>query len=149
MRATRRDTIIGAAATAMIATSTTAWADAPDGAFSIRPLQGAAGEAKPSDRVLISAGMVLRAYPAADPNGRLSVRFEFNDEGRRRLADYTSAHVGERIAFIANGEVLSAPKILDPMTSGKAEISGDFSAETLRTLAATFPDPRWAKLPPR
>ena len=149
MRATRRNMIIVAAATAMVATSTAAWADAPDSAFSIRPLEGASGEAKASEQVLISADMVLKAYPAADPNGRLALRFEFNDEGRRRLADYTAAHVGERIAFVANGEVLSAPKILDPMTGGKAEISGDFSAETLRTLAAAFPDSRWAKLPPR
>ena len=151
MPATRRSVIIGALAVGLIAapftTASVAWADAPDSAFSIRGLDD--GAAKPSGEMLISAAMVQSAYPATDADGRLAIRFEFNDEGRRRLADYTTANVGRRVAFVANGEILAAPVIRDPMTGGKAEITGHFSDGALRTLAAAFPDPRWASVTPR
>jgi hypothetical protein len=145
---TRRTLIFGAAFAGLIvgAGAPASWADKPAHAFQVRAVAAGTGAVKLLPRVLVSADMVRSAYPASDAAGKTVLRIEFNDEGRRRLADYTTTHVGGRVAFVVGGEVLAAPVILDPMTGGKAELSGQHSPRTWRALAEAFPDPRWTAL---
>jgi preprotein translocase subunit SecD len=166
MARTRRELVIGAALAGLFAgmAAPTARADDPNDTFAVRPVDGddlaspPAGDVRLpqvngegvwlSPKVLLTADMVKSAYPVADGAGGVAVRFEFTEAGRRILADYSTAHVGERVAFVVNWVVLATPVIRDPMTGGVAEVSGDFSADTLQVLAAAFPDPRWAALKP-
>ncbi|MBQ8798808.1 MAG: protein translocase subunit SecD [Lachnospiraceae bacterium] len=66
------------------------------------------------------------------------VNLTLNDAGRVKFAKATTAHVGEEIAIVYDGEVVSAPTVQQPLTEGKAQISGNFTAEQASTLATTI-----------
>ncbi len=61
-----------------------------------------------------------------------------NETGKSKFAAATSAHVGEEIAIVYDGEVVSAPVVQQPLTDGKAQISGNFTAEGVENLATTI-----------
>lgn len=66
------------------------------------------------------------------------VSLTLNDTGRAKFATATTAHVGEAIAIVYDGEVISAPMVQEPLTEGKAQITGNFTAETAGNLATTI-----------
>jgi hypothetical protein len=51
------------------------------------------------------------------------------------FADYTAAHRGERVAFLRNGVVVSAPAIDQPINSPTLLLSGDLTAPQADTIA--------------
>ena len=63
------------------------------------------------------------------------VALEFKDRGKRKFADFTRRNVGEHLAIILEGKVLSAPVINEPILRGQAEISGRFEAPEAQRLA--------------
>ncbi len=66
------------------------------------------------------------------------VFLELNDQGKDKFAKVTTAHVGEPIAIIYDGEIVSVATINEPLTEGKAQISGSFTAQEAKDLAATI-----------
>ncbi len=48
---------------------------------------------------------------------------------------WTAANVGERAAVVLDGEVVSAPRINEPIPGGRAQISGQFSQTEAQDLA--------------
>ncbi len=66
------------------------------------------------------------------------VSLTLNDSGRGKFADATSKHVGESIAIIYDGEIVSAPVVQQALTDGKAQISGSFTWEEAENLATTI-----------
>lgn len=66
------------------------------------------------------------------------VSLVLNDSGRVKFAEATGAHVGEAIAIVYDGEIVSAPVVQQPLTDGKAQISGNFTAEEAENLATTI-----------
>ncbi|MBP3616623.1 MAG: protein translocase subunit SecD [Lachnospiraceae bacterium] len=58
--------------------------------------------------------------------------------GTEKFAKATTAHVGEPIAIVYDGEVVSAPVVQQPLTDGKAQISGSFTTEEAMNLATTI-----------
>ncbi len=67
-----------------------------------------------------------------------AVSLVLNEGGAAKFAKATTAHVGEPIAIVYDGEVISAPVVQQPLTDGKAQITGGFSAEEANTLATTI-----------
>ena len=63
------------------------------------------------------------------------VTIEFDAEGARTWADFTTANVGNQVAILINGRVLSAPSIQSPITGGAAQITGNFTAAEADQLA--------------
>lgn len=57
-------------------------------------------------------------------NGQWVVDLTFNNEGTKKFADLTKKMVGQQMAIFFNGELQSAPVIREPITGGKAQISG-------------------------
>ena len=57
-------------------------------------------------------------------NGQWVVDLEFNTEGTKKFADLTKKLVGQPMAIFFNGELQSAPTIREPITAGRAQISG-------------------------
>ena len=57
-------------------------------------------------------------------NGQWVVDLEFNAEGTKKFATLTKAMVGQQMAIFFNGELQSAPVIREPITGGRAQISG-------------------------
>ncbi len=57
-------------------------------------------------------------------NGQWVVDLEFNGAGTKKFADLTKQMVGQQMAIFFNGELQSAPVIREPITGGRAQISG-------------------------
>ena len=57
-------------------------------------------------------------------NGQWVVDLEFDGEGTKMFADLTKKMVGKPMAIFFNGELQSAPVIREPITGGRAQISG-------------------------
>jgi preprotein translocase subunit SecD len=67
--------------------------------------------------------------------GEWVVNFTFNSVGARRFADITRANVNHRFAIVLDGKVISAPVIREPITGGRGQISGNFTAASANDLA--------------
>jgi len=65
------------------------------------------------------------------------VDLDFNGDATKTFADVTRrlAGTGELFAIVLDGVVLSAPQVTSPITDGNAQISGDFTAASARSLA--------------
>lgn len=63
------------------------------------------------------------------------VSISFNKEGGDLFAEITRQNVGEQLAIFLDGELVSAPRINEAITGGRAIISGGFSPEEARELA--------------
>ena len=57
-------------------------------------------------------------------NGQWVVDLEFNGEGTKKFAELTKKLVGQPMAIFFNGDLQSAPVIREPITGGRAQISG-------------------------
>jgi len=68
-------------------------------------------------------------------NGDWVVNFTFNSVGARRFADVTRSNVSRRFAIVLDNQVISAPVIREPITGGRGQISGSFSAQSANDLA--------------
>lgn len=64
------------------------------------------------------------------PNGRnWAVGLDFNIKGAAKFAALTREFRGSQIAIYFNGDNISAPRVNDEITGGKAQITGDFTYE--------------------
>ena len=52
------------------------------------------------------------------------VNFRFNIRGGQRFGEVTAANVGKPFAIVLDNKVISAPRILGPITGGSGQISG-------------------------
>lgn len=86
--------------------------------------------------VLVTGKDLKDAQASPGTNGKgASVDLEFNDAGAKLFADATAKNVGKRIAIVIDNEVISAPTVDEPIPSGKAQITGNFTAEEAQNLA--------------
>ena len=94
-------------------------------------------EFKTADGQTILTGADLKnAVEAKDPmSGAVEVDLEFNKEGTQKFADATTANVGKQIAILLDGNVLQNPVVQEPITGGKARITGYASLEEGHTIA--------------
>jgi protein-export membrane protein SecD len=67
--------------------------------------------------------------------GSWVVNFTFNSVGTRRFADISRVNVGHRFAIVLDDKVISAPVIREPITGGRGQISGSFTAASANDLA--------------
>ncbi|MCL6249468.1 protein translocase subunit SecD [Altererythrobacter sp. KTW20L] len=64
-----------------------------------------------------------------------AVSITFDSVGAERFARLTTENVGQQFAIILDGEVLSAPRILQPIYGGSSQITGGFSLQQATSLA--------------
>jgi preprotein translocase subunit SecD len=64
------------------------------------------------------------------------VVFDLTDDDARTFGEWTAAHVGERMAMVARGRVISAPTIESAITDGKVQVSSEFSEHAAADLLA-------------
>ena len=69
-------------------------------------------------------------------NTEYIVSLEFDKEGTKAFGDATTANVGNTISIVYDGEIISAPRVNEPITDGKCVISGDFTIESAQELAS-------------
>ena len=68
-------------------------------------------------------------------NAEWVVNFAFDSIGTRRFAEVTRANTGRPFAIVLDDKVITAPNIREPITGGRGQISGSFSAATANDLA--------------
>ena len=62
------------------------------------------------------------------PDGRPALIIKFKSRCAKTLAGFTGANVGKLIAIAANGQVISTPRISEPIRGGQIVIEGQFDA---------------------
>ena len=67
---------------------------------------------------------VLRSYVDTAGNQAYLVEIMFDAAGKEAVAQATADHTGERIVILVNGETVSTPVIMEPITNGKSVITG-------------------------
>jgi preprotein translocase subunit SecD len=63
------------------------------------------------------------------------VNLKFKSAAANKWADFTAANVGKQTAFVLDSQVVSAPRINEPIPGGNTQITGDFTATKARELA--------------
>lgn len=63
------------------------------------------------------------------------VIIQFDGEGGQRFARMTQQNTGKLFAIILDGQVISAPRINEPILGGTSQISGSFTVESASQLA--------------
>ncbi|HZO48181.1 MAG TPA: protein translocase subunit SecD [Xanthobacteraceae bacterium] len=87
-------------------------------------------------RVVVSGGDLVDAQVTFDPRTREPVvSMRFNASGAKRWARATSDNVGRPFAIVLDKEVVSAPRINEPITGGQSQISGNFTVQSANDLA--------------
>ncbi len=84
---------------------------------------------------VVTGEELKNAQPSFDRNGLPAVSFQFDPTGARKFGDYTAANVGAPFAIVLDGEVISAPRINEPIPGGSGIISGNFTIEESTNLA--------------
>lgn len=89
--------------------------------------------------VLVTGDMVAGAEAFTDPQtGMGVVLIHLSEDGRALFAAVTRAHIGERIAVVMDGEIVTAPSIREPIEVGAMQISGAFTLKEAKALAAAI-----------
>lgn len=87
-------------------------------------------------RELLSGENLTDAGVSQDPNtGLPAVSFRFDPQGSRIFADTTRNFRGRRFAIKLDDEVITDPRINDPILNGSGIITGNFNYETANDLA--------------
>jgi SecD/SecF fusion protein len=87
-------------------------------------------------RVMVAGEDLVDAQPGFDSrSGEPDVNFRFNLRGGQRFGQVTSDNVGRPFAIVLDGKVISAPRILGPITGGSGQITGNFTIEQADNLA--------------
>ena len=87
-------------------------------------------------KIEVSGGDLTDARAQTDnQSGSWVVSFAFNTTGARRFADTTTANVGKPFAIVLDNKVISAPRINEPITGGRGQISGNYTAQSANDLA--------------
>jgi SecD/SecF fusion protein len=99
---------------------------------------------------------VSGAYPVMDDFGRFKISLKFSDEGKkqfaaatREVAEYTQQLVQQsgnsnaraRLAIVLDGKLYSAPGVKEEISTGSAEISGNFSQREAFELSNVLNNP--------
>ena len=83
----------------------------------------------------LSGRYLSRARVEFDPTtGAAFVGLDFNSEGAELFAKITREHKEEVLAIVLDGVVISAPVIIDEISDGQAQITGQFTPEEARQL---------------
>ena len=90
--------------------------------------------------VILDGTHVVSAEAASQRNNMNNteyvVQLEFDKEGTQAFSDATSAHVGDIISIVYDGEAVSSPRVNEAITDGKCVITGNFTIESAQELAS-------------
>ena len=89
-----------------------------------------------SKRIIMSGENLIDAQPSIqNQNNEPTVSFTLDRLGSQKFGRATTDNVGKRLAIVLDGEIVSAPNINEPITSGNGMISGNFTFQEATDLA--------------
>lgn len=87
---------------------------------------------KEGQTVLISNDAILTPddvkSAAVEDGEKVMIRFEFNEAGQKKLGAATRAMIGEKLAIVIDGVLVSTPVVQSEFSTG-ASITGNFTRE--------------------
>ncbi|MCA9365319.1 protein translocase subunit SecD [Candidatus Kaiserbacteria bacterium] len=86
-------------------------------------------------RYLDSAALELSGNSPGQLSNEPLVAIKFNSEGADLFESITRQHTGESLAIFLDGEMVSAPRINETISGGRAVITGNFTLEEAKNLA--------------
>ncbi len=86
-------------------------------------------------RYLASAALEFAGGQSGQLANEPLVAIVFTDEGGQLFEEITRDNVGQQLAIFLDGEIISAPRINEAISGGRAIISGGFTPEEARELA--------------
>ncbi|WP_075865223.1 protein translocase subunit SecD [Carboxydothermus islandicus] len=90
----------------------------------------------PEGEVIVSGKDLKDAIEAKDPStGLAEVNLTFNAEGAKKFGDFTTKNVGRNLGIYLDGKLLQNPVIQEPITDGKARITGYKDLEEAHRIA--------------
>ncbi|HLO80275.1 MAG TPA: protein translocase subunit SecD, partial [Chitinophagaceae bacterium] len=88
-----------------------------------------------SDKAKLEGDGVQASTQDYDDRGRPAIKMIMTKQGERIWGQMTTDNVGKPIAIVLDNIVYSAPNVINPITSGTSEISGNFTIEEAQDLA--------------
>jgi tRNA A-37 threonylcarbamoyl transferase component Bud32 len=105
--------------------------------------------------ILLDGSAVAQAGIVLEPNGGRTIVVQFTVAGARRFGDITAGIIGQQLAIVSRGVVLSAPFIQGKISGGQISISAQMSIEAIHSIvdclnrAASPTDQAWTFTTPR
>lgn len=85
---------------------------------------------------LMDGSMVADAYPSVNQEtGEYIVSLELNKEGTTKFAEITQEYLEKPVSIYMDDTLLSSPTVQSVITEGKAQITGNFDADSATELA--------------
>ena len=103
--------------------------------ISFLPLSGTEHIIAINANPLITGDMLDSAHVSMDNYGSPVVSFRFNNLGAKIFAEVTSKNTGKLFAIVLDDEVISAPRINEPILGGAGQISGNFTMQSATELS--------------
>ena len=70
-----------------------------------------------------------------DPNTlQINILLTMSEKGTIKWAEMTADNIERTIVMSVNGSVLSAPRVIEPITGGKTQISGNFNLKEAKEI---------------
>ncbi len=109
----------------------------PAGAMIVEPYPGIGDQSDLVERRPRFTGERLRsAAPRNDPQtNQWVLSFQLDSQGARQFCTITRQFTGQRFAILLDNQVLTAPRINEPICGGQGQISGNFTAKSASDLA--------------
>jgi len=89
-----------------------------------------------SKKIVMSGENLIDAQPRLDNQSNTPmVTFTLDRLGAQKFGRTTTDNVGRRIAIVLDKKIISAPSILEPITGGNGNITGNFTFQEATDLA--------------
>ena len=90
----------------------------------------------PFEPTLLTGKYLKKAEPGFDQTAyQPLVSLQFNSEGAKLFEQLTSENIGKPLAIYIDGVPISAPIVQSRISGGKAQITGSFTMEEVKTLS--------------
>jgi preprotein translocase subunit SecD len=87
-------------------------------------------------RVLLNQTSLKSAVALKGWQDQWMVDFSLTPDGTKQFAEITGQNIGKRLAIVIDGQLITAPVIRSPITGGKGQITGNFTEQEAKDLAA-------------
>jgi hypothetical protein len=81
---------------------------------------------------------VIKALFSASGGGTYEVRLLLNEEGAKKVQEYTTEHKDQCIALVAGGKIIWHPTISEPVTDDTFVLSGQFTVTEAQAITNLF-----------
>lgn len=72
-----------------------------------------------------------RARTGTDYYGEPAIMISFNNTATRKFYEITKNNIGKKLAIVINGKIIMAPEIIEEISAGDIQITGNFSIQEI------------------